>query len=481
MTVTLIDEERKTLTADDLDKLDDSDFAYIDSDGEKHLPIHDEAHVRAALSRFNQTEFDSDEDKEKAAKKIVAAAEKFDIEVDPDTPVGKAAGLKTEAKSANAEVETKTRKPRHSRELALQTKCRRQYAGAIEIRSGVKDATTGASLVELTGQVIGYEAGYEVYDMFGSFTETIHRGACEDLLAAPGLDVCFLVGHDSSLVPLARTGAKASLELSEDDDGLQVRAMIDPRMAGAQELLLGLENGTISQMSVGMQVDPQFDVWSGEDQYGMPNKRDIYRLANVFDASAVAFPANPDTALELASARMTEFPPEVTVRVQRLEQMVKEGRKGTISPADSDALLSVVRRLFSADSERNAPTAQDAVVSKAITAAHQAVAAALSAQSKDPDNNTDPIDKQVWNNLSNAQDALTAAMKAQSKDGAPDAEDKSNTLPDEGGADGTTGAGSGNAPGIGNEDGTGSRASRIDRMLQIDQDLLRLGRPSVRA
>jgi HK97 family phage prohead protease len=471
MTDTLVDEERKTLTADDLDKLDDSDFAYIDAKGEKHLPIHDEAHVRAALSRFNQTEFDSADDKATAAKKILAAAKKFDIEVDPDTAVGEAAGLKSESKSA--------RKPRHGRELALQTKCRRQYAGTIEVRTGVKDANTGADLVELTGQVIGYETPYEVNDMFGSFTEVIHRGACEQLLEQPNLDVAFLVGHNASVVPLARTGAKASLELSEDKKGLQVRALIDPRMTGAQDLLIGLENGTISQMSVGMQVDPDHDVWSGNDAYGMPNKRDIYRLANVFDASAVAFPANPNTALELASARMEEFPPEVSARAQHVELMLKEGRKGAISQADSDAMLHVFRHLFGATSERNAPTAQDSKVSASLATVGQAIHDAMAAQAKDPDNNTDPKDKKILSGLKDLQAAHANLMHLQAQDGAPD--DDTASVDAEGGADGTTGAGPGNAPGIGNQDGTGSRsaAERAARLIEIDQDLMRLARPPV--
>ena len=32
-------------------------FAYVDRDGEEHLPIHDESHVRNAIARFDQTDF----------------------------------------------------------------------------------------------------------------------------------------------------------------------------------------------------------------------------------------------------------------------------------------------------------------------------------------------------------------------------------------------------------------------------------------
>src|SRR5437899_4473307 len=41
-------------------RLPNSSFAYIDSRGRRRLPINDEAHVRNALSRFNQTTFEDE-------------------------------------------------------------------------------------------------------------------------------------------------------------------------------------------------------------------------------------------------------------------------------------------------------------------------------------------------------------------------------------------------------------------------------------
>jgi hypothetical protein len=71
------------------ERLRDSQFAYVDSDGEGHLPINDESHVRNAMARFNQTEFESKSAKEGARRKIVAAARKHGIEVDEDSQVAK--------------------------------------------------------------------------------------------------------------------------------------------------------------------------------------------------------------------------------------------------------------------------------------------------------------------------------------------------------------------------------------------------------
>ena len=77
------------LTAAKRNRLRKSDFAYVDKDGERHLPINDEEHARNALARWNQTDFESAAAKESARKKIIRAAEKFGIEVSDDDKVMK--------------------------------------------------------------------------------------------------------------------------------------------------------------------------------------------------------------------------------------------------------------------------------------------------------------------------------------------------------------------------------------------------------
>ena len=64
-------------------KLPDRDFAYIDSMGKRRLPIVDAAHVRNALARFNQVDFESDRAREQARERLLRAAKKFRI-----VPVG---------------------------------------------------------------------------------------------------------------------------------------------------------------------------------------------------------------------------------------------------------------------------------------------------------------------------------------------------------------------------------------------------------
>jgi hypothetical protein len=69
------------------DRLSRSQFAYVDREGGEHLPINDASHVRNAMARFGQTEFESSAAKERARKRIVAAAKRYDIEVSVDSDV----------------------------------------------------------------------------------------------------------------------------------------------------------------------------------------------------------------------------------------------------------------------------------------------------------------------------------------------------------------------------------------------------------
>ena len=72
-----------TLDAKKRASLPNSAFAYVDSKGNRRLPIHDEAHVRNALSRFNQVKFESRDAKERSFRRLLKAAAEYGI-----APVG---------------------------------------------------------------------------------------------------------------------------------------------------------------------------------------------------------------------------------------------------------------------------------------------------------------------------------------------------------------------------------------------------------
>ena len=81
-------------------RLPDRAFAYVDARGRRRLPIHDKAHVRNALARFNQVDFENDAARERARKRLLNAAKKYGI-----VPVGFITGqLQTEREHAAAQI-----------------------------------------------------------------------------------------------------------------------------------------------------------------------------------------------------------------------------------------------------------------------------------------------------------------------------------------------------------------------------------------
>ena len=66
------------LSTADKDKLADQEFAFP---GERKEPLTDARHVRNAIARFDQVEGVSDAERDKAWKRILAAAKRFDVEV----------------------------------------------------------------------------------------------------------------------------------------------------------------------------------------------------------------------------------------------------------------------------------------------------------------------------------------------------------------------------------------------------------------
>lgn len=71
------------------DSLDEDQFAFPK---ERKEPLNNASHVRNAIARFNQTDFESKAAKERARKKILRAAERHGIEVDEDANVRQPVG-----------------------------------------------------------------------------------------------------------------------------------------------------------------------------------------------------------------------------------------------------------------------------------------------------------------------------------------------------------------------------------------------------
>ena len=68
----------EAMSTADKDRLADHEFAFPE---ERKEPLTDAGHVRNAIARFNQVEGVSDAERDKAWKRIRAAAKRFDVEV----------------------------------------------------------------------------------------------------------------------------------------------------------------------------------------------------------------------------------------------------------------------------------------------------------------------------------------------------------------------------------------------------------------
>jgi class 3 adenylate cyclase len=90
------------LSARDRANLPDRAFAYIDSTGTRRLPIHDEAHVRNALGRFERVRFEDDAARERARLRLLKAAKRYGI-----VPVGFITGqLRSERSDRGSDFST---------------------------------------------------------------------------------------------------------------------------------------------------------------------------------------------------------------------------------------------------------------------------------------------------------------------------------------------------------------------------------------
>lgn len=84
----LVDAEKAEMDAKERHALDDSDFAFPK---QRKEPINDASHVRNAISRFDQVQGVSAEEKKEAARRILARAKHFGIDVSEDSNVVQAA------------------------------------------------------------------------------------------------------------------------------------------------------------------------------------------------------------------------------------------------------------------------------------------------------------------------------------------------------------------------------------------------------
>ena len=161
-----------------------------------------------------------------------------------------------------------------------------------EVRAEENKMNHKASLVGLPivyGQVIQY----------GWRREVIDPGAVDENTDLT--DVPFLIGHVTSMVPLARSrnnNENSTMQLKRVENGLEIRVDLDiENNQDAKTLYSAVKRGDITGMSFMFTVDKS--IWEDEDSDN-PIRR-IMHIDKVFEVSAVAFPAYDETKLQAAS------------------------------------------------------------------------------------------------------------------------------------------------------------------------------------
>lgn len=206
---------------------------------------------------------------------------------------------------------------------------RRSYPAQFEVR-----AVPGASSkVELRGYASVFDQPYEMFDMFGPYTEVVRAGAFTKTLSESA-DVAYLANHEG--LTMARTAA-GSLVLSQDSTGLETRAQVNTSRNDVRDLVTAIEDGDVDQMSFAFRMVRQ--QWSPDY-----DQRDLIELdLNRGDVSAVNFGASPWTNVGVQRA----FRKRQAAQLHRMAVELREGK--TLSSSTMDVLSQVLDLIASAD------------------------------------------------------------------------------------------------------------------------------------
>lgn len=151
----------------------------------------------------------------------------------------------------------------------------------------------------ITGRPIVYNSRTDL----GLFDEIIDAGALDrtDLT-----DVRFLVNHDVSKIPLARSrrnNGNSTMHLTVDEQGMGIRVKLDTENnAEARALYSAVQRGDISGMSFMFSI--RGEEWEDLDS-DRPTRR-IKDIGTVVEVSAVTFPAYDGTEISARNRNALE-------------------------------------------------------------------------------------------------------------------------------------------------------------------------------
>lgn len=190
-------------------------------------------------------------------------------------------------------------------------------------------AEEGESGKIITGRPIVYNSRTDL----GFFDEIIESGALDK---ADLTDVRFLVNHDTSKIPLARSrrnNGNSTMLLSVDAEGMAIRVNLDvENNADAKALYSAVSRSDVTGMSFMFSVDDE--EW--ENLESDHPTRHIRSIGTVVEVSAVTFPDYESTEINARSKEALE----------NARSAVDTARKQTAKLVDTSKALELAKAKF---------------------------------------------------------------------------------------------------------------------------------------
>ena len=210
-----------------------------------------------------------------------------------------------------------------------------------EIRKMTFEVRAEENLANHRTSLVGLPIVYGQVIQYGWRREVIDQGAVDENTDLT--DVPFLIGHNTSMVPLARSrnnNENSTMQLKRVENGLEIRVDLDAENnQDAKTLYSAVKRGDITGMSFMFTVDKS--MWEDEDSDN-PIRR-IMHIDKVFEVSAVAFPAYDETKLQAAGKDPTLESDEDPLE-SALKQELQEVRNAKHNDERRNKALEILRR-----------------------------------------------------------------------------------------------------------------------------------------
>jgi HK97 family phage prohead protease len=177
---------------------------------------------------------------------------------------------------------------------------------ASELRAS-KVERDGQQWYEVSGYASVFERGYDMWDVFGPYTEVVSAGAADKTLKA-GPEVVFRFNHAGT--PMAGT-RNQRLELWADETGLGQRAWLNPKRSDVQLLVQAIEDEDVREQSFMFRIDA--GTWSPDYTEYRIDAFDLDRG----DVGPVTYGANPHTSVSARSGEFLASIPELPLLAAR--------------------------------------------------------------------------------------------------------------------------------------------------------------------